>query len=250
MCMQPKILIALFTCLFFTNSFAQFAKGTRMAGAAIGSAVFSSGNTDYSGESQFPSTVSNNSISIGVAPLLGWFLNEHTVVGGSLLFNYSKQKFRRIISGTTDKKDNIRNTDVGIGAFARYYFGKSTSLKPFAHIYLNAGSGTTKTDGVYYSTSGGFTDKSSYNGKSTGRFFYNTGINAGVTKMINTYTGLDAFIGYGLSHTQFTTNTTQVVDYGNTATPDSRSQYELKQNFTGNAINMGIGLQIFIPSHK
>jgi hypothetical protein len=248
--MQPKIIIAFLSCFIITNVYAQFEKGSRMAGATIGSAVFSSGTTDYSGPNQFPSSLTSTNIGLSLSPSIGWFINNRTAVGTSLLLNYSKQKYRRSSGGITDKKDNIQNTDFGLGGYIRYYISASSSIKPFAHIYLNAGSGSTKTDGVYYSSTGSFTNKSSYEGKSSGRFFANAGINGGITKMFNPHTGLDVYVGYGYSNSQFTTTTTSNADYGDPSTPDTKSQYEIKQNFSGNALNIGIGLQVFFPAGK
>jgi hypothetical protein len=248
--MQPKFLIAFFPCFLFINSFGQFEKGTRMIGATLGTGIISSGNTDYSGPNQFPSTVNSTNTSIYISPSIGWFLNSHTVVGANLLVSYNKQKYRRSVGGITDKKDNVHTTDFGLGGFVRYYFGDFRSLKPFAHVYLNGGTGSTGTDGIYYANGVSGTDKYSYEGNSTGRFFYNTGVNLGVTKMLNTAIGLEAYVGYGLSHTQFTTKTTEFIDYGNPSSPDSKSEYETTQAFTGNALNIGLGFQIFFASKK
>jgi hypothetical protein len=244
--MQPKlfaVLLLIFTCM---NADAQFQKGMYMVGASIGTGVFSSGATDYSGPGQISSTVRNTNVNVQLSPSIGKFVSNQAAVGASLLLNLSNQTFKRSVAGTTDKKDHSNNVDFGIGGFMRYYFTGMKTVKPFTHIYVNGGSGTTKTDGLLYVNGFSGTDRISYEGRSSGRFFYNAGINLGITKMLNPNTGLDLYAGYGLSHTQFTIKTTQTYDYGNPSFPDTQAEFESSQKFTGHALNIGIGFQVFL----
>jgi hypothetical protein len=248
--MQPKLFLASISVFLFLPSSAQFAKGTVMPGAAIATGYMSSGETHFSGTNQLSSTISNTNTSISLSPSVGWFMNSNTVAGGSVFLLYNSQKLRQGSGGITNKKDNTKNMDLGLGGFIRYYLNTKSSLRPFAHAYLNGGSGSSEIDGVYYTSGFGGTDKSSYEGNSSGRFFYNAGVNAGVTKMLNEHIGLEAFLGYGFSHTQVSNHVTQVTDYGNAGTPDTTSEYETKQDFNGNALNIGIGFQLFLARRK
>lgn len=221
-----------------------------MLGASVASGYVSAGETSYSGTNQLSSTIKNTNTSISITPSAGWFLNNSTVAGGSLLLNLNSQKLRQGVGGVTNKKDNISSTDFGLGGFIRYYLNTTSSLRPFIHAYFNGGSGSEKTDGVYYTSGFGGTDKSSYKGNSNGRFFYNAGLNGGVTKMLNDNLGLEGFIGYGFSHTQVSNHISQVTDYGNPGTPDTTSEYEYKQSYNGHAFNFGIGFQLFLAKRK
>lgn len=213
-----------------------------MIGATIGTALISSGKTEYT----FPNgtqgyTTNNNNWNITISPSIGWFIQNNSVVGGSIILNSSHQKtWNENTSGLTYKEDNYHNTDFGLGVFYRYYFSTSNTIKPFGHIYINGGSGTTKTDG-FYNTSAAQSE--SYTGKSSDKLFYNLGVNAGITKMINSTIGLEAFVGYVHSYSKFTTKTKSVMVLGSSSTT---AEYEPTQRFSGNGVSVGVGLQIFL----
>jgi hypothetical protein len=145
-------------------------------------------------------------------------------------------------SGTTYREDNSNNTDFGLGIFYRYYFSVDGRVKPFAHAYVNGGSGTTKTDGFYYALN----YSQAYTGKSSDRFFYNLGLNAGITKIIGRMIGLEGFVGYAHSLSKFTTTTVATTNSNGAITT---SEYQPTQKFTGNGVTVGIGVQLFLP-HK
>jgi hypothetical protein len=232
------------SCLIFTaiSSQAQFKKGTKMVGAGIASSFISTGKTDYS----FPNgtegyTANQNNFSLNVNPSVGWFINKNCVVGGQIIFSMSNQKtwLESASNGNTYQKDNYKNTDFGAGAFFRYYLSSPTKIKPFAHLYFNGGSGSTTTNGFYYATDFSQT----YEGESSSRFFYNLGLNAGITKMINQSIGLEGFVGYAHSYNKFTTTTRANTNDNGTVTS---SEYQPTQKFNGNGVNIGIGLQVFL----
>lgn len=74
-------------------------------------------------------TGSGNS-QFSLNPTVGVFLANNFVLGGTLAFN-------------TQKLGNVKTTEFGIGPFARYYFG-STSTKPFVVTEFDFLSSKTK----------------------------------------------------------------------------------------------------------
>jgi len=236
--MKRKLFFALFSLCLGLCGRAQFEKGTRMIGATIGSGYFSSGNTDFTLANY--STKSNN-WNISLTPSFGRFISERTAVGASLFLNTTHQHSWNEANGGTYKRDRSHNTDYGIGLFYRRYFSSSSSLHPFAHAYVNGGSGTGKTDGFYYVG----TLSQTYTGKSSDRFFYNAGLNAGITKMVSATVGLDAFIGYSHSYSKVTNRATSFSSDSGTGNVSS-SEFNTPQKYSGNNLNVGVGLQVFL----
>ena len=239
--MQPKHILIAFCVTLTVSSFAQFKKGDKMIGSSIAGSTISSGKTLYSYPNGTQGYTSNqNNFTINLNPSYGWFIQNNIVVGVQPVLVYSRQKtWLESENGNTYKKDNYSNLDFGAGAFLRYFFSSGGKLYPFATAYVNAGSGSTNTDGFYYLTNYSQT----YTGSSSARFFYNAGITAGITKLISTSAGLEAFIGYVHSSSKFTTTTTaHTNDNGNI----SITEYKPTQEFSGNGVNIGIGLQIFL----
>lgn len=239
--MQLKLILISIFISGAACSNAQFQKGYKMTGSSIAVTNISSGQTEYS----FPSgtegyTAHHNNFNISLNPSIGWFIQNNLVAGVQLITNFSKQEqWLEAVNGNTYKKDNYRNLDFGAGGFLRYYFSITSKFKPFAHAYLNAGSGSTKTDGFYYLSNYSQT----YTGNSSDRFFYNAGLNAGVTKMINASVGLEAFAGYVHSSNKFTTTTKANTNDNGTII---NSEYQPTQKFSGNGLNVGVGLQVFL----
>ena len=92
--MQKKI--AFFIPVFWVitlSANAQFKKGMRMAGANVGSIFFNSGSADVS----YPAptmgyTSKTTSFGVNIAPTMGWFISDHTVIGLSLNINPTSKK--------------------------------------------------------------------------------------------------------------------------------------------------------------
>ena len=212
-----------------------------MPGLTIAAGDLSSGETAFS----YPNgtqgyTEKQNNFNMGLSPSLGWFVSDNLVAGVQLIFNFARQETWQVAeNGNTYKKDNYRNLDFGAGGFSRYYFTNTGRLDPFAHVYFNAGSGSTNTDGFQYYTTYNLT----YEGNSDSRFFYNAGLLAGITKMIAPGTGLEAFLGYAHSSNKFRTKTIVTTNENGSIT---RSEYEPHQRFSGNGLSFGIGIQVFL----
>lgn len=75
-----------------------------------------------------------NTSQFSFNPTVGYFFADNFTFGGELSFSSNKQ-------------GNVRNTSFGIGPFARYYFGKTTT-KPFVVSELNFVSTTSKAPSV------------------------------------------------------------------------------------------------------
>ena len=232
--MSPKLLLPVIFLLLSGSMRAQFKKNDRLIGASIATGYFSSGKTDYDGYVTF-----SHAWNASLTPNYGWFLSSRSVIGASLILNMSGQKNWNESGGLTYKRDIRKNMDYGLGSFFRYYVTEGSRWLPFVHGYANGGSGNTKTSGFYYSTS----QNQTYSGRSSKRSFYNLGINAGITRMLNKNAGLDLFIGYGHSYSKMTTTTHSVSSSGTTTITED---YIQPQAFTGNAINLGIGFQLYI----
>ena len=244
--MQPKLMLLslLLMCGFFANS--QLKKGNRMPGLTVATGLWSGNETEFTAPGATPSTVENGNFSLQLTPSLGWFISDQAIVGALVTVGWNDDVSRQKSGGVTFLENNYSNIDFGVGGYFRYYFKSTSSLRPFTHVFLSAGSGNTNTDGFNYYTVSTGSVRSTYEGRSSGKFYYNTGINAGVTKLLSANTGLDLYIGYLRTFNKATTKTDQFDDYSDPGTPDLRHSYENTRKITGIGISFGIGFQVFL----
>lgn len=229
--------------LSVTPARAQFKKGMRMPGITIGSAFFNSGKTEYSAPAPTNGYTSNtNSAGINLSPSLGWFISDKTVVGVRITGGYKYEKYIDADNNITFRKKENKSFTTGLGGFARNYFAVSGRLLPFVQVNADAGIGSSKTDGFNYLP----TYKETYSGKSSGDFFANAGVAAGVTKMLNTHVGVDLYFGYTYSYykNSFKTNTAR--DVGNDGSIDENAVSDITSKITNHGLAIGIGLQVFL----
>lgn len=232
----------MFVLTFTGIAKAQFDKGTRMVGASIGSAFFNSGKSEYTVTSSTPGYTSNtNAIGISLSPSMGWFINSNLVVGGRILFGYDYEKIIDDQNNVTFRKNEDKQFNVSLGAFARRYFG-TTGFIPFGQINIDAGTGNSKKDGFFYASN----YKETYTGKSSGDFLADVGLSLGVTKMLNKNVGLDIFAGYLFSYkkSNFKTTTSKDIDYNGSI--DEEGVSNLTEKTTTNGVHVGVGLQVFL----
>jgi len=231
--------------------YSQFKKGSRMGGATVGSIFYNNGNVDvtYPPPTQGYS-YNSNSFGVSIMPSMGWFISDNTAIGISLNINPSSIKNTYEFNGTTYKKDKSTPFNIGIGGFARNYFGTNSSFMPFGQMSLNFGTSTQNTEGFFYggSSSGAF--KETYEGKSSGGFITNAALTFGLTKMLNAYTGIDLFAGYNYSYSKNTMKTTTLRDEGNNGSIDQTSISEPTTKFTNHGFVLGAGFQIFLETRK
>jgi hypothetical protein len=245
-----RYLFAFFILFFSWMNIAaqsQLKKGMRMAGVSIGSLYFNTGETDYSDPNiQGTYTSQNRNFGVSFSPSFGWFITDNTAIGAQISLNYRRQKISDVSAGTTFRKNTSNFFDLGIGGFARNYFSSSGTWKPFGQFSLNFGLSSSNHDGFSYSGN----DKSTSEGKSSGDFFANAALSAGLTKMLNANTGLDVFIGYNYSYSKNTYKTTTWIDVGNNGTIDQTAISEPTAKFTNHGFAIGIGFQIFLDQKK
>lgn len=234
-------------CYTITN--AQFKKGNRMAGANIGAVYFNSGKTDYS----YPSpttgfTRNETNVGVNISPNYGWFINDNTVIGGSVLLSYDHKKYfdEDASNGNTFNKDVTNGFSIGFGGFARNYFSNGGTFLPYGQAGFNFGLSSSKNDGFYFNSSNKYT----YSGSSTGGFFANAGLSFGMTKMLNDHTGLDFSLGYSYSYKKIEYKTTTQVDIGNNGTIDQTNINNPTQKYSNHGVVLGIGFQIFLDGKK
>jgi hypothetical protein len=242
------ILIVL--CFSFTAS-SQLKKGTRMVGVTIGSIFYNNGNADIS----FPAptqgySYKTTSFGAAIAPSMGWFISDNTVIGAMLNINPVWLKNTYEFSGTTYRKDESNTFNLGIGGGVRNYFNNSSTYKPFGQLNINFGISSQNTEGFFYGGSGPGVYKETYDGKSSGGFFTNAALALGFTKMLNAHTGLDLYAGYNYSYSKNTLKTTTLTDAGINGSIDQTAVSEPTTKFTSHGFVLGLGFQIFLEARK
>jgi hypothetical protein len=118
---MKKLLVALLL-IAGTQGFAQIEKGTMLAGGAF----------------SLQTTKNNSRFSLN--PNIGYFVAKNLAVGAALSVNFAKQ-------------GAIKTTELGIGPYARYYFGKSDT-KPFVVAEASYLTASNKTAGIKNSSTG------------------------------------------------------------------------------------------------
>ena len=235
--------------LFFSGVVnAQFKKGDRMAGASVASVLYNSGSSDVTVASIGNSTSKITTYNINISPLLGWFISDNTAVGVSLNINPTGNKTTYEQNGTTFLSDKSNNFNFGLGGFARHYLHSSGSMIPFGQVSLNAGISNLKTEGFSYNTPGYY--KTTYDGSSSGGFFFNATFVAGLTKILEEYTGLDFYIGYAYSYNKNTFKKTTLYYLTSSDTNPSTGKNETTTKFTNHGVLLGVGFQVFLHKRK
>ena len=246
--MQNKIVFILLLFAISIQLKAQFKKGDKMAGVAIASAVLNSGSADQI-VTQIGSVTSKvKTYNVSLTPSLGWFISEKMVAGGSLQINATgdKRTYQLTNGSNTFQKDQINSFNPGVGGFLRTYFSTSNSFMPYGQLNLSGGISHLKREGFIYLGSGASSYNEQYTGKSSGGYFFNAGLNAGLTKMMGENTGLDFFIGYNYSYSKDTFKRTILRDNGNDGTVDETKINETTTKFSNHGIQFGIGFQVFL----
>ena len=245
-----RIFIVSILLLFSAGAKAQFTKGTRMAGASVGSVFINTGNSDQTVTSIGSTSGKVNGYGVSITPSLGWFFSEKTAAGFLVNINPSGEKASYEENGSTFQKDPANNFYIGAGAFIRNYFGSSGSLLPFGQLSLDGGINSTKKDGFFYGGTTPNVYKETYDSKSSGGFYSNASLTAGVTKMLGEYTGLDFYLGYNFSYNQSTIKTTRLRDEGIDGNIDETRNNETAGKFTNHRFVLGVGFQLFLEKRK
>jgi hypothetical protein len=247
--MKKNLLVLLCLLGISTCIFAQFKQGDKMVGASLGSVLYNSGSSTVSFPAFSGYESKTNSYGIRVEPVVGWFISDETVIGVSINIHPFGQKVRYQDAGTTFQEDKSSNFDVGLGGFARHYFGAGGGFLPFGQAGFNLGMSSANTEGFRYYT-GTPGSKVSYDGESSGGFFANGSLQLGLTKMLNDHTGLDLFLGYTYSYNKNTFKTVTSTDADLDGDIDIRAENEPTTKFTNHGFIIGAGFQIFLTGKK
>lgn len=225
---------------------AQFAKGTRMVGATIGSAFFNSGKYTYTVPPPTQgSSESVNSLSVSFGPSMGWFISDKTAIGAHLNVAYRYDKdIKADANNVTYFRSIAKKLSLLAGGFVRNYFSNSGNFLPFGQISLAAGIGSSNHDGFNYGNSPVF--KEVFKGKSSSDFTANVGILIGLTKMFNTHIGLDLTAGYQYSYNKTAYKTTSNRDIDIDGSIDETTISDITTKYTNHGFTIGVGLQIFL----
>jgi hypothetical protein len=152
-------------------------------------------------------------------------------------------------NGTSFQEDKSSNFDIGLGVFARHYLDHQGNFLPYGQIGFNSGISSASNEGYrYYEGTPDY--KESYDGESSGGFFANASLQLGLTKMLNSNTGLDIFAGYTYSYNKNTFTTKRETDIGLNGTIDFTSENEPTTKFTNHGFIIGVGFQIFLTKKK
>lgn len=243
--MRKKLVILAAAMLPVLVAEAQFARGDKMVGTSVGSVFLNSGSSDVSFPQVRGYSTKTSSYGLRIEPAFGWFITDKTVIGASVNINPTGQKVKYQDVGTTFQEDNQSNFNIGVGGFARNYFGNPGNFRLFGQFGFNAGINSGKNDGFRY-YSGATTTKVSYDGKSSGGFFANAILQLGLTKMVGSYTGLDIYLGYNYSYNKNTFKTTTLTDLGADGSIETRAESEPTTKFTNHGLIVGVGFQVFL----
>jgi hypothetical protein len=248
--MQGKSLLFLSVVLIINMSVCgQFKEGMRMTGSSVANVFFNSGSTDVTVPAPTQGyTSKTTSFGLNISPQFGWFISDNTVIGASLVINPYSSKVSYEFGGTTYQEDEANSFNIGLGGFARNYFGSSSKMLPFGQFGANAGISSQNTEGFFFGGSGPSAYKRTYDGKSSGGFFANLSLSFGITKLLNPHTGLDIYAGYNYSYNKNTVKTTFQTDTGNDGSIDFTSVSEPTSKFTNHGFMLGIGFQIFLDA--
>jgi hypothetical protein len=228
------------------QSNAQFTKGTLMLGTTIGSAGYSSANSDYNYDAGELRSAKTNTFTFSVGPQIGFFLSPQLIAGATPSFNIST-------SHATNNVNNINNTfsnttttttttTVTIGPFLRYYFSNLKSNNWFyAQINGAVGTGSGTTDGSSISS----TSTGSTNGKVTDIFTWNAGGSIGLTHFFYKRIGMDVALGYTDSHVHnYDINNSSSTNKTSGNITTSVNNYKL--NTSTNGVTLGVGFHWFL----
>jgi len=233
--------------LLATASHAQFSKGMKMSGVTLGNAFFKSGSYDYTfPQATAPYSSKTNSLGLTLAPNLGWFISNNTVIGARLALGYYYDKNLDMENGVTFRKKIDKNFNAGLGVFLRNYFGSFSNLAPFAQFNMDGRIGSSHTEGFNYSTN----FKETFSGKSSGDFTFDLGLSVGVTKMLNSNVGIDIFAGYLFDHSKNTFKTTTWRDVDIDGSIDETDYENPTTKSTNHGFMIGAGFQIFLSKNK
>jgi len=170
---MKKILTILMGVAMSTAVYAQFTKGTIMAGGSFGASF----NTDKTKSGNTTVTNGTNN-SISLFPQAGYFIMDNLAVGAGIDLGISSSKAQ----GSNNKSTS---TSIALAPFARYYYQKL-----YGQFAFNLGTGNNKF------TSGNTTTD---NGYSTSGW----SLAVGYAHLLNEHVAVEPQIGYGSTNQKY-----------------------------------------------
>lgn len=235
---MKKLWLLLISVTAMSATYAQFTKGTRMAGVSIGSGGFNANNTSFDQESVGTSGSTTNFINLSLTPSMGWFLNENIVLGVNVNVNFQNRVYK---SGSfADSKNN--DFTIGLGGYGRYYFA-STGFMPYGQVSLGGAFGSGKGSGNAKNTS--YSDKWTEDKK--GIFNLSAGAAFGVTKMVAKNVGFDIGLGYLFTNSSYNYSSVTNRQY---AASSEKLETKGKYSNSSHGVTLSAGLLIFLDPKK
>jgi len=234
---MKNLLSAAIALIISMQLFSQNKKGNWMVGTYIGSTGASFGKSESSASgSPTINKSKGNSFNIGVGPSIGYYFSDNMVIGTSFGLSYYNSKSDNSNTTTTNTYESkYHYVYFSLGPYGRFYLGKNNG-KGMPFVQLNAG----------ISLYPGY--KGEYNPSTGTGYTYETedyhplyaGVQFGYEHFLNTVLGLQYYIGYSYSHSDYNTV------YHYPSSPD------ISYNNTNNNhnINFGVGLVLHFECTK
>jgi hypothetical protein len=250
--MFSKFILLLNTAYLFSSmaAKAQFKKGDRFAGVNYAMLVADNITTKVS----FPSptegyTIREQNTSGTFTPLVGYFISGRTAVGGGVSFTDIGLNTRyKAANGNTFREDNDNRSDIGFTVFVRSYL-KSNSpggFQFFGQANLGAGYSWRKIDGFVF----GSNYKETYEGKSSGGFYFLPSLAIGFTRMVSTHVGMEVLAGFQYRQSNYGMKTITLRDDGIDGTIDATAIGDATFQQKKYSVNVGAGFFILIDRSK
>jgi outer membrane protein W len=238
--LRNRLLLLLILVPFMASS--QFSKGTLVPGISFGTLFFESGKTDYSAAPPTTGYTSNrNSLGFQLAPSIGRFVNDRVLLGARLIARFEYDKYIDAANNITFRKKEDRVSEWGLGLFSRYYFITGEKWLPFGQFQVDGGIGQTRTEGFEYSNN----YREDYLGKSKGNFFISSGLQLGLTRMLNSNVGIDFSAGYLFTHRKTKTRTDTFRDVDLDGQTDEQLVSEITAKTNDHGFTLQAGIQVY-----
>jgi hypothetical protein len=231
---------------FVHQANAQFAKGTLMLGTTVGTAGYSSANSDYGYDVGTLKNTGTNTFTFSVGPQIGVFLSPHLVLGATPAFSINTSKATSTTNNTNSTTSgtttNTTTLTVTLGPFMRYYINPGPTTNWF-YFQINgaAGTGSGTTSGTSYTN----TNNSTSDGKVGNIFTWNAGASVGLTHFFYRRIGMDVALGYSYSHVHnYDSNNNYSTNKTSGVTVPTTNNYTL--NTATNGVTLGVGFHWFL----
>jgi hypothetical protein len=224
----------------------QIKKGMYFTGSTFGSAF----STFSDKEISFPSptegyTLNENGFNISFNPYIGTFISNRTALGyGFTVGLNTNSTSYTAANGNRFRRDKEARMDAGINIFLRQYFlvadgPRSNSF--YAQGCINTGFSSMDTEGFSY----GVDYKDTYEGKSSGGFYFTPGVGFGWQCFVSDHVAFDFGFSTQWRISNYKIKTTTLRDELMNGTIDQTFINEPRYKETTQTIAGGIGLIYF-----